>query len=316
MVLIFIRAAFSGSRIVLRQVSPESESIYDLIILLHNHCNGDWSGLAKEAGVEYGEVQKFLEYATQFLGNLGNYKGFGDVKFIPRCAPDVIQTIASEVPNGKNLCKRCISAMYADTERPGLMHFGFPGEGHMSCYYPDSPDITKQEITQVGDFLAKKKLLPENTRLHKTEDGNYEVLIASALSKPDADPEISRSLNNGDVTWSIEEGPLRGARLTLVYAVHQEQMAKASANIEKAGHHAANETQKKMMAEYAHSFSSGSLMAFKESQKLWVKDLGPDVECNIGFIETYRDPAGVRGEWEGFAAMVNKERTAAFQHPR
>ena len=313
MVLIFIRAAFSGSRIVLRQVSPESESIYDLIMLLHNHYNGDWSGLAKKAGVEYGEVQKFLEYATQFLGNLGNYKGFGDVKFIPRCAPEVIETIASKIPEGKNLCERCISAMYADTKRPSLMHFGFPGEGHMSCYYPDSPDITKQEITQVGDFLARKKLLPENTRLRKTKDGNYEVLVASAVSKPDADPEISRSLNNGDVIWSVEEGSLRGARLTLVYADHQEQMAKACANIEKAGHYAANETQKKMMAEYAHSFSSGSLMAFRESQKLWVKDLGPDVECNIGFIETYRDPAGVRGEWEGFVAMVNRERTAAFQ---
>ena len=312
-ILIPIRAAFSGSRIVLRQVSPESESIYDLIILLYNHCNGDWSGLAKEAGVEYGEVQKFLEYATQFLGNLGNYKGFGDVKFIPRCAPEVIQTIASRIPEGKSLCERCLSAMYVDTKRPGLMHFGFPGEGHMSCYYPDSPDITKQEITQVGEFLAKKKLLPENTRLRKTKDGNYEVLIASSLSKPNANPDVSTSLNNGDLTWSIEEGPLKGNKLTLVFADHQEQMAKASENIEKAGLYAANENQKKMMDEYAQSFSSGSLIAFKESQKLWVKDLGPDVECNIGFVETYRDPAGVRGEWEGFVAMVNKERTAAFQ---
>lgn len=34
------RAALSGTRINLRQVSPESEAIYDFIITLHKSCNG------------------------------------------------------------------------------------------------------------------------------------------------------------------------------------------------------------------------------------------------------------------------------------
>ena len=34
------RASFAGTRINLRQVSPESEAIYDFILALHRNCNG------------------------------------------------------------------------------------------------------------------------------------------------------------------------------------------------------------------------------------------------------------------------------------
>ena len=47
------------------------------------------------------------------------------------------------------------------------MHMGYPDAGHMSTYYPDSPDITKEEITILSKFLAAKSLLPENTRIRK-----------------------------------------------------------------------------------------------------------------------------------------------------
>ena len=30
------------------------------------------------------------------------------------------------------LCKQCVDAIYADEEKPGLMHLGFVDKGHMT----------------------------------------------------------------------------------------------------------------------------------------------------------------------------------------
>lgn len=292
-------------------MSPESEAIFDFILALHNAYHGYWPDLQRAACVTDQALQDFLSYASQFLGNAGNYKGFGDSKFIPRCHPETIEALASAVPKAKEVLEKSkisVTAFYATTEESGLMHLGFPDKGHLSTYYPDSPDITQDEIEQISDFMAEKKLLPENTRLRKTKEGNFQLLIASGLAKPppeggDAGPETVFDLGE----------KLDGKKLELLYGDHIEELAKIALHIKKAGLNAANDRQKQMMDEYANSFGSGSLNAFKESQKLWVKDIGPMVETNIGFIETYRDPANVRAEWEGLVAMVNRERTQAFQ---
>ena len=285
-------------------MSPESESIFDLILALYAKCQGKWDQLAKEASVSTGDIKYFLEYAAQFLGNLGNYKGFGDVKFIPRCPKETFKSLASVDTKATTLCKQCVDAIYANESKPGLMHLGFPDKGHLTTYYPDSSNITQTEIETVDKYIGDKGLLPENTRIRKTSDGNFEILIASGISNPPANDQDTL-----ETSYTLPDGK----KVSLLFGDHREEMAKIALEMKRASTHAANPTQKSMMDAYAKSFGSGSLLAFKESQRLWVKDLGPAVESNIGFIETYRDPAGVRGEWEGFVATVNLERTASFK---
>lgn len=67
------RAAWAGARVILRQVSPEADGIFNLIIVLHQLCDGDWERLAATAGVDFDHVQGFLDYAATFLSNVGNY---------------------------------------------------------------------------------------------------------------------------------------------------------------------------------------------------------------------------------------------------
>ena len=179
--------------------------------------------------------------------------------------------------------------------------------------------------------MEKKEILPENTRLRKLPDGNFELLIASAVSKP---PAGDRDIKDAD-TFDLD-GLLAGKTMKLVYGDYINEMAQVALNLKKAGQYADNELQANMHEQYVKSFSTGSLLAYKDAQKSWVQDKGPMVESNIGqfarlsspspsllsrqvrgliktgFVETYRDPHGVRAEFEGFVAMVNQDRTKAF----
>ena len=303
------RASFAGQRVVLAQVSPESPFIYDLILTLHKACGGDYKKLADDTSVPSEDVSLWLEYATQFLGNSGNYKSFGDSKFIPRLSRDSLKKLSGTSKDATELfelASKTGGGIY-ETNDPAAMHLGYPDQGHTTAYYPDSADISKDEIQIIQDVMESVSLMPENTRVRKEKDGNYSLLIASGIKNP---PSADRDL--GDKTSLALTGKLEGKTLSLVYGDYLNQMALAAVEIKRAEKVALNDTERSMLEEYAKSFGAGSMNAHVDSQRFWIKDKKPMVESNIGFIETYRDPHGVRGEWEGLVAMVNLERTKAF----
>ena len=231
-------------------------------------------------------MKLWIEYAAQFLGNTGNYKSFGDQKFIPRVSREKLAEIMGYSEELKELFGKCEEGMYSFTPAAKTL-LGYPEDGHVSQYYPDSPGITKEEIGRVHAETSGK-FSPENTRLRKKKD-SFELLVASA-------DEGREKMSEGEV----------------VFGDHADVMRKIVAECDVAVEAALNDTQRGMFKKYSESFKTGSIGAHKESQKLWVQDRGPKVESNLGFIESYRDPHGIRAEWEGFVAMVNQDQTKKF----
>lgn len=258
--------------------------------------------MQSKTGISDDDLKHFLNYAAQFIGNAGNYRSFGDSKIIPRIPSESFAKLAKASQAAEKLYATFKDDLYQSSI--ARMHLGYPDKGHVSTYYPDSADITTEEITITADFIKEKGLLPENTRMRKTSSGDFEVLIASAVADP-----TQRDVK--EFEWTLP-APLEGKKLRLVFGDHATEMAKIARNLTEAKKYAANSQEDSMQAEYVKAFHDGSMEAHKNSQRHWIKDLGPAVESNIGFIETYRDPHGIRGEWEGFAACVNKERTKAF----
>ena len=57
----------------MRQVSPESTHIYELIMEVYRACGGDWPKCTAMTSVNSDSVRDFVQYAALFLGNVGNY---------------------------------------------------------------------------------------------------------------------------------------------------------------------------------------------------------------------------------------------------
>jgi dipeptidyl-peptidase-3 len=167
---------------------------------------------------------------------------------------------------------------------------GYPSDSAQSAYYPGEQRITKEEITRVSNLMLDQRIEPENTRIRKvTEDRQtvFEVLQAST------DPKSLRQWDNVDGLGTIR---VRGGD-------HADELSRVCASLLLAKEYVENETQAQVIDHYTRNFQTGDMEAFRDAQKVWVKDKAPVIESVMGFVEPYRDPHGVRGEWEGFVGI-------------
>ena len=172
---------------------------------------------------------------------------------------------------------------------------GYPSEVAQSSYYPGDLPMSRVEIDRVSRILEKHSIHPENTRIQKIwQNDRFIFQVFQASVETDNKPcEISSS-----------EGTVR-----IVRGDHSNELEHICECLEAAVKFVANPLQGDVIRQYQKSFRTGDMEAFKESQRLWVKDIGPSIETQFGFVEPYRDPYGTRAEFEGLVAFVDAEET-------
>lgn len=100
-----------------------------------------------------------------------------------------------------------------------------------------------------------------------------------------------------------------GEVVNLVRGDHATDLNRICECLEPAKVYAIINTQIEAIDMIVESFVTGNLEKYRESLIPWIKDKQPSIETAFGFTESYRNPAGVRSEFEGVVAIVDEEGT-------
>ncbi|PSN70518.1 hypothetical protein BS50DRAFT_662780 [Corynespora cassiicola Philippines] len=272
------RAAFHGARIIMQQVSPESEGI---------------KYLKRQTGVDDESLERFLEYAATVLANLGNYNvqhGYGGRKLLPRLDQDALKALCNVSERALFLCEFLADAIFA--ESPAAI--GYPDEHGMSNYYPSPSTITKNELT------AHLEL--RNTRLRKAAKGDeteYELMIASESTVPPSEGQLAHL-------------DLGNCKVRLVYGDYSEPLQKMCTCPGRARQYSGSDVRDQYLQSLIVSLRSGNIEDHKKASISWLQDKEPAVETWSGFLESGRDPSGIQCEFEAFVTVKDKSWTKAF----
>ncbi|KAJ6235811.1 dipeptidyl peptidase 3 [Anaeramoeba flamelloides] len=280
------------------QVSDESPMIFELIFHIFSNDNVEKYKLLDPTKIPLGlneeQWELMLSYFAAFLSNMGNYRAFGDQKIIPGFTMSSLEELLQKLNSDKktlHLFEKVKKKMFQLTTKDNSL--GLPYE-KVSSYY--SNNTSKIDLTVSQRFFQEFNLSPLNTKLQKRKPKELQVLIASIEKK------------KGEIIH------FQNYTLQIIYGLYSQQLKKVVHYLNLAQKYAQNEIQKKMIQQYVLYFTTGEMQYFKESQNLWVKDINPKVEFNIGFIETYRDYIGARAEAQGWIAINIQDQSEMFSN--
>ncbi|OTF81573.1 hypothetical protein BLA29_010010, partial [Euroglyphus maynei] len=249
------KASWFGSLAVLYQTSPESPLIFALFQRLFAMESLDQlkSIAMNECEFSEEEWRSFLIFVAAFYSNMGNYRGFGDSKFVPNLPKNKLDRLIKSSQAYKkdpkfteyvwnNVCDKVYSL------NPDELSLGFQPNGTTTYW---SKNMTEEDEKIVKKFLTINNIEAYNTRAFKDpKNGQYIIRFASIRSSSDPDErdyiEKVKLLEMDGHTFRLERGD------------YSPILSLVNNNLIKAGDCAQNQTERMMVEEYVRHFRSGS----------------------------------------------------------
>jgi len=243
------RAAWEGSKICWFQRCYEGPALLVLLKLVFSKGIGALKEKSLAAGVSEEQTAQFLAYSAAVFNNCGNFRSFGDTKFVPELSAELFEKIlraCDAYSSHGGVIEDCWARIKREvySEQDPHQHIGFVDKNGVSSYY--SANVTSEDAKFIDEFCQANKISPLNTRLFKSTDGKtFDLRIASVESDNQRMPYLkSYSLEDG-VTVNVTAGDFR------------EFMQLLTASVEQAKHYTANANQRQMLQNYEEHFRFG-----------------------------------------------------------
>lgn len=215
---------------------------------------------------------------------------------MPGISKESLAKLASLSKTASAIFSRVKEPMFAET--PSSL--GAPGPYTQTAYYlGDECLASREDVNAISTIMEENAILPENTRLRRYDTGGkprYEILQASV----EEDEYVLRSKYKTSTIGQVR----------LVKGDYKEELEKVCYYLQEALEYTPNPAQRLMLERIHGSFLTGDLRDYKGGQKFWVTDKAPAVETVMGFVEPYRDPLGVRAEFEGIVGVADTAETS------
>ncbi len=233
------------------------------------------------------EFNQFMVYLKRVWFSNGIFQHFSGLKFFPDFSKDYFAELIAKSDQAKfPLQKEETVEQLKEKLIPVLFD---PNVDPIEVNTDPSVDMIAKSATNFYEGVTQKEV--------------------EAYYKKIADPNDKTPVSYGLNSKLIKENGKLIEKQWKVGGMYGPAIEKIVYWLEKAKEIAENKTQEKWLSLLIDYYKSGNLELFDEYNIVWSQDKESSVDAVNGYIETYGDPLGMRGSFEGIISFRDEEAT-------